>query len=65
MNQPIRNPHTFDMSNYLMGLTYELGGRDLEKDEKKSEMVKKDSSSESYKLDWSFLKKNLKTSKRI
>jgi hypothetical protein len=65
MNQPIKNPHTFDMSNYLMGLTYELGGKDLEQDEKKAEEVRKDSSSETYKLDWSFLKKNLKPSKRI
>lgn len=59
-----RNPHTFDMSNYLQGLTFVVGGKDFEKEEKTPEGHKKNNELNSYKLDWSFLKKNKKHSKR-
>jgi hypothetical protein len=59
-----KNPHTFDMSNYYSGMTYVLGGRDFEQEEKESdkkEIVKKDDKTYSTELDWSFLKSFGKT----
>jgi hypothetical protein len=65
MNDRIRNPHPFDMSNYLQGLTYEVGGSDSETKEKDIKKNKKeDQKDDSYKLDWSFLHKNLPPRKR-
>ena len=65
MNYRIRNPHPFDMSNYFQGLTYEVGGSnsDAEKKDNNSDQ-KEDRKTDSYKLDWSFLHKNLPPRKR-
>ena len=62
MKTHLKNPHTFDMSNYYSGTTYMIGGRDFEREEKEtakprvSDLKRLDS----YKLDWSFLKKTEK-----
>ena len=65
MNYPFRNPHPFDMSNYLHGLTYEVGGSDFESEEKADKQDhQQEKKSDSYKLDWSFLHKNLSPHKR-
>lgn len=63
MNQSMKNPHPFDMSNYLQGLTFVVGGKDFEKEEKTVEkkIIDQDNS---YELDWSFLTKNLKGNRR-
>lgn len=65
MKERNRDPHPFDMSNYLQGLTFVVGGKDIDKDEK--ELIKeqnRSSANSSYKLDWSFLKKNRSFKKR-
>ena len=54
-----RNPHTFDMSNYYSGITYVVGGRDFEREEKdaaEKEIDIKSDKKYSTELDWSFLK---------
>lgn len=65
MNDRIRNPHTFDMSNYFTGLTYMVGGRDFDRDENKKVADEKSAQAEKkIELDWSFLRKNLRKSTR-
>lgn len=62
MNDRMKNPHTFDMSNYFSGITYVVGGRDFEREENESSAEKKTVRTEKkIELDWSFLKKNLRT----
>lgn len=55
-----KNPHTFDMSNYYSGMTYAVGGRDFEREERdpsiKEKAVSKLDKTNSKELDWSFLK---------
>lgn len=58
MKELIRNPHPFDMSNYYTGLICVLGGVDRRKEKKIAQ--EKPRTQDSYKLDWSFLKKNTK-----
>lgn len=65
MNDRIRNPHTFDMSNYFSGLTYMVGGHDFDRDETKKIADEKSARPEKkIELDWSFLRKNLRKSSR-
>lgn len=64
MKTNYKNPHTFDMSNYLQGLTFVVGGKDFDQEEKVPESKEKEKELNSYKLDWSFLKKGPKTTKR-
>ena len=62
MNDRIRNPHTFDMSNYFSGITYVVGGRDFDREESETSSENKSVRTEKkIELDWSFLKKNLRT----
>lgn len=59
MNQRFRfrNPHPFDMSNYLRGLTCVVGGRDFDHEDKDSpQKENEEKSQKEYDLDWSFLK---------
>ncbi len=61
MNDRIKNPHTFDMSNYFSGLTYVVGGRDFDREEKEIYTDKKSTKPEKkIELDWSFLRKTPK-----
>jgi hypothetical protein len=65
MNYQIRNPHTFDMNNYFTGQVVAVGGKDFEKDDSDSKLVVVTNERKtSYELDWSFLKKNLRTSQK-
>ncbi len=59
MNDRMKNPHTFDMSNYFSGITYVVGGRDFEREEKIVTEKKTERSEKKIELDWSFLHKNL------
>jgi hypothetical protein len=59
MNDRMKNPHTFDMSNYFSGITYVVGGRDFEHEEKVVTEKKAERSEKKIELDWSFLHKNL------
>ncbi len=64
MNSHIKNPHTFDMSNYYSGMTYMIGGRDFEREESdsaKQESIRKNDKKDPTELDWSFLKSSPKT----
>jgi hypothetical protein len=64
MNDRHRNPHTFDMNNYYTGMTFVIGGRDFEREEKEINTDKLGTKSDkkpSVELDWSFLKKFPKT----
>ncbi len=64
MNTHIKNPHTFDMSNYYSGMTYMIGGRDFEREENdpaKKEIQGNNDKKHSTELDWSFLKSFSKT----
>jgi hypothetical protein len=65
MNKRIRNPHTFDMSDYFSGIVYVVGGRDFEAEENEK-IIEKNTLRDEKKieLDWSFLKKNLVQSAR-
>jgi hypothetical protein len=66
MSNRIRNPHTFDMSNYFSGITYVLGGRDFDREENEIVADKKTVMPEKkIELDWSFLKKNLRKSTKL
>jgi hypothetical protein len=58
MKEQIRNPHPFDMSSYYTGLVCVLGGADRKKDKKENSTQRNARTEDSYKLDWSFLKKN-------
>ncbi len=62
MNKRFRTPHTFDMSNYFYGQIFEVGGRDFEREEKEATLLTRPElkRAESFKLDWSFLKKTKK-----
>ena len=54
-----KNPHTFDMSNYYSGMTYMIGGRDFDREEKdllKNETKIRTDKKNPKELDWSFLK---------
>jgi hypothetical protein len=54
-----KNPHTFDMSNYYSGMTYMIGGRDFDREEKdllKNETKIRTDKENPKELDWSFLK---------
>lgn len=65
MNDRMKNPHTFDMSNYFTGQTYIIGGRDFDRDETKNVSDDKTAQTEKkIELDWSFLRKNLRKSSR-
>lgn len=68
MNKRFRTPHTFDMSNYFFGQTFEVGGIDFDREEKESTELPRAEikQTDSFKLDWSFLKKKkkLRTSRR-
>ncbi len=59
MNDRMKNPHTFDMSNYFSGITYVVGGRDFDREEKIVTEKKSERSEKKIELDWSFLHKNL------
>lgn len=64
MNSHIKNPHTFDMSNYYSGMTYMIGGRDFDREEKdtaKKESHRNNDKKDPTELDWSFLKSFSKT----
>lgn len=62
MNDRMKNPHTFDMSNYFSGITYVVGGRDFDREEKETSSDKKlNKADKKIELDWSFLYKNLNT----
>jgi hypothetical protein len=56
MNERIQNPHPFDMSSYYTGHICVLGGVDR-RDKKQVSTPSTKASEDSYKLDWSFLKK--------
>lgn len=58
MKELFRNPHTFDMSSYLNGDTYVVGGRDFEREENdlKKEVSPSIERDLPIKMDWSFLK---------
>ncbi len=59
MNSHLKNPHTFDMSNYYSGMTYMIGGRDFEREDRdptKKEIKTKTDNKHPTELDWSFLK---------
>lgn len=59
MKTHLKNPHTFDMSNYYSGMTYMIGGRDFEREEKdpsKKESKIRTDKKNPKELDWSFLK---------
>lgn len=64
MNKRIQNPHPFDMSNYLQGLIYEVGGMDIDREKENKRTLRQDQKKDTYKLDWSFLHKNLPPKKR-
>lgn len=59
MKELFRNPHTFDMSSYLNGDTYVVGGRDFEREENEAKKEAKPAAERDslIKMDWSFLKK--------
>ncbi len=59
MNDRMKNPHTFDMSNYFSGITYVVGGRDFDREEKIVTEKISERSEKKIELDWSFLHKNL------
>lgn len=67
MKERFKNPHPVDMSDYLMGLNYVIGGRDFDKEDRGADKEKKDSQLQpTYKLDWSFLtKKSRKAERRL
>lgn len=59
MKDLFKNPHPFDMNDYYSGLTYVIGGRDFEKEEKfplPSEKQDPNRKTIKQELDWSFLK---------
>ena len=60
MNSHLKNPHTFDMSNYYSGTTYMIGGRDFDREEKdlskKETKILTEEKKNPKELDWSFLK---------
>lgn len=59
MNPDIKNPHTFDMSNYYSGMTYMIGGRDFDRekiDSSKKEVKINSEKNDPAELNWSFLK---------
>ena len=59
MKELFKNPHTFDMNEYYSGMTYVIGGRDFENEEKetpKKEVILRSEKNIPIELDWSFLK---------
>lgn len=59
MKELYKNPHTFDMNDYYTGLTFVIGGRDFEREDKdiqKKENVFNTEKMSPKELDWSFLK---------
>ncbi|MFP5384859.1 MAG: hypothetical protein ACLGHN_02185 [Bacteriovoracia bacterium] len=52
------------MSNYLQGLIYEVGGMDIDREKENKRTLRQDQKKDTYKLDWSFLHKNLPPKKR-
>ncbi len=59
MKSHLKNPHTFDMSNYYSGMTFMIGGRDFDREERdpvKKEFNTKTDKKHPTELDWSFLK---------
>lgn len=59
MKSHLKNPHTFDMSNYYSGNTFVVGGRDFEREDKdpvKKEIKVINDKKVAPELDWSFLK---------
>lgn len=66
MNKPFKNPHPVDMSDYLMGFNYVIGGKDFDKEDREAEKEKKETPLQpTYKLDWSFLTKTRKADRRL
>lgn len=58
MDPRIKNPHTFDMSDFYNGKIVVLGGRDPERENLlNAQEDKEKEKKQSHKLDWSFLKK--------
>lgn len=59
MKELFKNPHTFDMNEYYSGMTFVIGGRDFEGEEKetpKKEVILRSEKNIPVELDWSFLK---------
>lgn len=58
-----KNPHPFDMSTYLHGQTFEIGGKEGE-----NEIISRPATDQrkktSHRLDWSFLRRASKKMKR-
>lgn len=66
MKERFKNPHPVDMSDYLNGMTYVIGGRDFDKEDREADKEKKDSPLQAtYKLDWSFLTRDRKAERRL